>query len=100
MPPRFRVGQLVHHRRYDYRGVIVGGDATCRADDAWYYGNRTQPARHQPWYHVVVDAAAHMTYVAEENLEPDPSDAAVRNPLLGQFALQYHGGRYHAQSMN
>lgn len=100
MAARFQVGELVHHKRYDYRGVIVGGDLTCQADDAWYHKNRTQPDRNQPWYHVVVHGGAHMTYVAEENLEPDASAAPVQNPILAQFELHYFGGRYHAHSLN
>jgi len=97
---RFRTGQLVHHKRYDYRGVIVAFDASCQADDAWYNKNRTQPRRDQPWYHVVVDNAQHMTYVAEENLEADASEEPVRNPMLAQFELHFHDGAYYSQSLN
>lgn len=32
---RYRVGQLLRHRRYQYRGVIVGWDPCCRADEEW-----------------------------------------------------------------
>ncbi len=77
-----QVGDVIHHRRYRYRGVIVERDAVCQADEAWYQGNQTQPDRHQPWYHVLVDGAEHTTYVAEENLEPDPSGAPVRHPMI------------------
>lgn len=97
---RYRIGQLIHHRRYGYRGVVVSVDTVCQADDEWYERNRTQPDRDQPWYHVVVDDASHMTYVAQSNLEADASDAAVRNPMLYQFDLHYHDGRYYTQSLN
>ncbi len=57
-PPRaaasFQPGDLVHHKRYGYRGVVVAVDPNCRADDAWYQANQTQPDRDQPWYHVFV----------------------------------------------
>ena len=98
--PRFEPGQMVHHTRYDYRGLVVAYDPTCRAEDAWYLRNRTQPHRNQPWYHVVVDAASHMTYVAEENLEPDPLRTPVENPMLARFEMHYHTGRYYPQSLN
>ena len=98
--PAFTRGELVHHTRYDYRGVIVDADETCQASGDWYEHNRTQPDRNQPWYHVVVDGASHMTYVAESNLEPDPSPNPVRNPMLPQFDLHYHEGRYYNQSLN
>ncbi len=39
--PKFQSGQLVAHRRYGYRGVVVEYDLTCQADDSWYYSNQT-----------------------------------------------------------
>ena len=50
--PNFSVGQLVRHRRYGYRGVIVEVDTKCLAPDDWYGSNLTQPDRFQAWYHV------------------------------------------------
>ena len=32
--PRFEPGQLVVHRRYGYRGVVVAFDVTCEAKDS------------------------------------------------------------------
>ena len=32
---RFRVGQIIVHKRYSYRGVITGWDRTCEADEDW-----------------------------------------------------------------
>jgi len=92
--PRFRPGELIQHRRYGYRGVIVDFDPRCMADEAWYQANQTQPDRDQPWYHVLVDGAAHTTYVAQENLEPDPSGAPVRHPLVDYFFSEFRDGVY------
>ena len=96
----FRVGTLVFHRRYRYRGVVVGCDPCCLAEEDWYRGNRTQPSRQQPWYHVVVDGSAHTTYVAAENLEEDVSDEPVQNPLVEKFFALFHRGRYYRTSFN
>lgn len=92
--PLFRVGDIVHHRRYDYRGVIVANDPECRADQAWYQSNLTQPRRDQPWYHVLVDEATHVTYVAQENLELDRQGGPVRHPLVDQFFSAFGNGRH------
>lgn len=73
MNPKFRVGQIIQHRKYDYLGLIVSVDSHCRADEDWYQNNRSQPERNQPWYHVLVHESDHATYVAEENLEIDSS---------------------------
>mgnify|MGYP006282219285 CR=1 FL=1 len=96
----FEVGQLVHHRRYGYRGVVFGRDAMCTAGNAWYMKNLTQPDRDQPWYHVMVDGAAHTTYVAETNLEPDELLEPVVHPLLNKVFLSFYQGRYYRESMN
>ena len=40
--PLFRPGQLVQHSRYKYRGVVVGYDLSCQADEDWYASNRTR----------------------------------------------------------
>lgn len=92
--PLFEPGQLVRHRRYGYRGVVVDGDASCQADDAWYQKNQTQPDRDQPWYHVLVDGTSTCTYAAEENLEPDPSGLPISHPLLPHFFGAFEDGHY------
>lgn len=32
---RFRVGDIMMHKRYHYRGVIYGWDPICKASDEW-----------------------------------------------------------------
>lgn len=91
----FSPGQLIHHRLFDYRGVIVDVDATCQASDEWYERvARSRPPRDQPWYHVLVHGATHMTYVAQRNLEPDESLQPIAHPLLDQFFSVFREGRY------
>jgi len=92
--PRFEVGQLVMHRRYRYRGVVVAVDPRCRADPSWYLANRTQPDQSQPWYHVLVDGNGATTYAAESNLEADRSGGPVDHPLLAEFFHGMVGDRY------
>lgn len=92
--PQFQPGQLVRHRRYDYRGVVVDFDMRCLAEDDWYVANRTQPSRDQPWYHVFVDGSPNITYVAEENLEPDDRNEPVRHPLVVEFFESFADHRY------
>ena len=92
--PRFQIGQLVRHRRYGYRGVIVAFDLACGADEAWYQTNQTQPDRDQPWYHVLVHETPQTTYAAEANLRMDPSPQPVEHPLLAEFFCGFAEGRY------
>ncbi len=92
---RFRVGQLINHRLFDYRGVIVDVDATFQGSEEWYQTMaRTRPPKDKPWYHVLVHDAEHMTYVTERNLEPDLSGEAIRHPALDQFFGELRDGLY------
>lgn len=90
----FRPGDLVRHRHYGYRGVIVDVDPECRADDEWYASNRTQPPKDQPWYHVLVDGSQSATYAAQTNLEADEEDDPVDNPFVSLFFAGFEGGLY------
>ena len=92
--PQFSPGELVHHERYGYRGVVVDFDDTCQADEAWYQANQTQPSRAQPWYHVLVDGSDQVTYVAETNLERDLTGGPVNHALVGYFFEGFENGGY------
>ena len=95
----FVPGEIVRHRRYGYRGVIVAVDPRCQADAQWYMSNRSQPDQNQPWYHVLVDGAATATYSAQCNLETDPTGDPVDHPLVEQFFDGYSKGRYQRNDM-
>ena len=92
---RFAVGELIRHRLFDYRGVIVDVDATFQASEEWYQTvARSRPPKNKPWYHVLVHGAGHMTYVAERNLVRDSSCDPIEHPLLWQFFSAFENGRY------
>lgn len=90
----FRVGQVVRHRRYGYRGVVVSQDPECRADESWYRSNRTRPDREQPWYSVLVDGTGQVTYAAHSSLAGDDSKLPVQHPLVPQFFAGFDGERH------
>ncbi len=91
----FRVGQLVHHKLFDYRGVVIDVDPTFQGSDLWYQANaRSRPPKDQPWYHVLVHDADHRTYVAERNLAPDDSGEPVDHPELNEFLAEFRDGAY------
>lgn len=95
---QFGVGQLIRHKRFEYRGVIADVDATFQLTEEWYERMaRSRPPKDQPWYHVLVHDSDHMTYVAERNLEDDPGGAPVRHPLVERFFAGFEDGRYTAR---
>lgn len=91
---RFAPGDLVRHRRYGYRGLVVALDQTCCASEDWYQSNNTQPKRGQPWYHVLVHGSQQITYAAQDSLTEEPDPAPVHHPLVEVFFSEYEGVRY------
>ncbi|MFP4673694.1 MAG: heat shock protein HspQ [Opitutales bacterium] len=92
---RFSAGTIVRHKRYGYRGVIVSVDPCCKACDKWYYANKTQPDRDQPWYHVLVhDSGGLSTYVAQTNLEEEKSGEPVNHPRIACYFSEFRNGAY------
>ncbi len=92
---RFRVGQLIHHKLFPYRGVIVDVDPEFSNSEEWYeMMAKSRPPKDRPWYHVLVHDAEHVTYVAERNLEADSSEAPVDHPLIERFFSGLRGGCY------
>jgi len=92
---KFTVGGVVHHRLFDYRGVIVEVDSILRSADEWYEAvAKSMPPKNKPWYHVLLREALHATYVAEQNLEPDESSDPINNPMVDSLFSGFEDGRY------
>ena len=99
---KFSVGQLVHHRLFDYRGVVFDLDPEFQGTEEWYeHVARSRPSKDEPWYHVLVDGASHPTYVAEQNLEADDSQMPIRHPFVTEVFEDLRDGVYvFKQKMN
>ena len=97
--PKFFVGQIVHHGRFDYRGVVVDVDATFQGSETWYEQvARSRPPKEQPWYRVLVDGGEYETYGAERHLEVAPDKAPVSHPALSELFAGYKDGTYRMQT--
>eukprot|EP00911_Craspedida_sp_UC1_P000906 UC1_evm2s691 len=89
----FHVGQIVVHRKYGYRGVIVGWDRVGRAPAQWYTQmgvTRENAAR--PFYSVLADnrdrEGAQMTYVQANNLRAATGKAETE-PIMHELIDRY-----------
>jgi len=75
--PKFCIGQMVHHKLYDYYGVILSVDPNFQSTEDWYetmtrkYAPHQKPPKDKPWYHVQVHNGGGQRYVCERNLELD-----------------------------
>jgi heat shock protein HspQ len=91
----FSPGELVHHRRFGYRGVIFDVDPVFAGTEEWYEQvARSRPPKDAPWYHVLVHDTDRTTYVAERHLERDETGEEARHPLLEHFFGELRDGRY------
>ena len=76
----FNSGQVLRHRRYHYRGVILGQvEPTCNMSEAWIRQmgvDQLPRGRLQPWYHVLVDQrdrpGPQQCYVCHDSIELSP----------------------------
>ena len=91
----FNIGQIIRHIKHDYRGVIVDIDPVFSATDDWYRLNAlSKPPKDKPWYHVLVDDGDLQTYVAEQNLRADDSDAPINHPYVDLFFSGFYQDHY------
>ena len=105
-PHHTALGQVLTHRVYGYRGVIIGYDPVCMMPSDWIAQmgvDKLDRGRAQPFYHVLVDTRdrpdEQVTYVAEENVELPVSESlfkgkppaagmavdAVEHPLVRRY---------------
>ena len=98
---KFSIGQLICHRLFDYRGVVIDVDPHFKGTDNWYDTvARSRPPKELPWYHVLVDGGELRTYVAERNLLPDESGRAIVHPDLGDYFEGFVGTGYTPRRKN
>lgn len=98
---RFSIGDVVQHKLFDYRGVIIGVDPRFEGTDEWYETvARSKPPRDQPWYHVLPHRATHQTYVAARNLQLDETGHPIEHPMVAVYFTHFVDGRYVNGRMN
>lgn len=97
---RFSPGELVHHRLYDYRAVVVDVDPEFALSEQWYQQIESgHPPKDQPWYRLLVEDSEHQTYVAERNLEADETGEPVAHHQLHLYFKGFRHGRYQRRTL-
>ncbi len=95
---KFRIGQVVRHRFYPFRGVIFDVDPSFSNTEEWWEAipEEIRPAKDQPFYHLLAENAdtEYVAYVSEQNLLPDPSGDPVQHPQLDEFFADLEDGCY------
>lgn len=95
---RYRIGQVIKHRIFPFRGVIFDVDPIFANTEEWYQAipEEIRPDKNQPFYHVLAenDDTEYIAYVSEQNLLPDKSGKPVRHPQVSEFFLRFEDGGY------
>jgi heat shock protein HspQ len=101
MPSRqakFRIGQVVKHRFYPFRGVVFDVDPVFANTDEWYQAipEGMRPSKDQPFYHLYAENAdtEYVAYVSEQNLVLDESGDPVRHPDVAAAFERATDGTY------
>lgn len=83
---RFKIGDVVQHRVYPFRGVVFDVDPMFSNTEEWLQSipAEIRPNRDQPFYHLLAEntETTYVAYVSEQNLLPDASGRPCRHPLI------------------
>ena len=96
--PIFNIGDVVKHRLYKFRGVIVDIDPEFSNSEEWYLSipKETRPRKDQPFYHLLAESTdvTYEAYVSEQNLLLDKSKEPVKHPLIEEIFSGKKGANY------
>jgi heat shock protein HspQ len=100
---KFRIGQVVRHRIYPFRGVIFDVDPTFNNTEEWWNAipEDVRPVRDQPFYHLLAEneETEYVAYVSEQNLIPDMTGEPVRHPQVDEIFEELTDGSYVPRSV-
>jgi len=95
---QFTIGQVVRHRVYPFRGVIVDIDAEFDNTDEWWESipEEARPRKDQPFYHLLAEneETSYVAYVSEQNLLIDESGQPVNHPEVAEVFGEFLGNSY------
>lgn len=99
---KFRIGQIVKHRIFPFRGVIFDIDPTFSNTEEWWQSipAEVRPKKDQPFYHLYAENAEseYIAYVSEQNLLPDTSGEPIRHPQVKEVFVVDKKGSYRPRS--
>jgi heat shock protein HspQ len=100
---KFRVGDVVRHRLFPFRGIIFDIDPVFNSTEEWWSSIPAdiRPRKDQPYYHLLAENAEteYIAYVSEQNLLPDATGQKLRHPQVGELFVEENGS-YRATFLN
>jgi len=100
---KFRIGDVVRHRVYPFRGIIFDVDPEFDNSDEWYEAipENVRPHKNQPFYHLYAEneESVYEAYVSEQNLLPDEDSRPLRHPRIAIDFKRQPSGHYKAVNL-
>ncbi|XP_077976883.1 uncharacterized protein LOC144432531 [Glandiceps talaboti] len=100
---KYRVGQVIKHKKWGYRGIIIGWDEKAKAPEPWIHQMHPKDKPHwrnQPNYSILVDTRdreqAQVTYIPEENIEII-ANVRIFHPAVDNYFEGFDGSQYIAR---
>lgn len=101
---QFAIGQVVRHRIYPFRGVIIDVDPEFSNSEEWWQSipEDIRPRKDQPYYHLLAEneTTAYEAYVSEQNLLLDDSGKPVNHPQVLLMFGEFLGNSYAIPAVN
>ncbi|XP_038078843.1 F-box only protein 21-like isoform X2 [Patiria miniata] len=97
---KYRIGQVIRHKTWGYRGVIVGWDERAKAPEDWIKQMHGIHKLDQPFYVLLTDArdyAAAMVYIPESDCEILSIHTEIVHPEVQDYFEKFDGTRYLAR---
>jgi len=95
---KYKIGQVVKHRVFPFRGVVFDIDPVFNNTEEWYEAipAEVRPSKDQPFYHLFAENAEseYIAYVSEQNLLPDTTGEPFRHPQVSEVFERDDQGSY------
>src|SRR5258707_2476569 len=86
---KFKIGQVVKHRLFPFRGVVFDIDPEFDNTEEWWLSipEEVRPSKDQPFYHLFAENSEteYVAYVSEQNLLLDTSGQPLRHPQVREI---------------
>ena len=98
-PAKFKLGAIVKHKKFHFRGIIFDVDPIFNNTDEWLerIPEDRRPKKNQPFYHLLAeneDKSVYIAYVSQQNLLVDDSNIPVEHPDVPVFFGGFDGDSY------
>ncbi len=95
---KFKLGQVVKHRLFPFRGVVFDVDPEFNNTEEWWMSipEEVRPRKDQPFYHLLAENANthYVAYVSQQNLLVDDSGEPVGHPEIRAHFGDFKGDHY------